>query len=531
MVGNEETVILVIDDDVSARLLTAKLLTNKQYQVLSAASGEEGINTLRDKEVDIVLLDQLMPTMDGLETFERIKKDISDPPPVIMATGHGSMELAVAFMRRGGADFVNKSLDMEVLDVKLQKALRQAEEQKRANMARQAIYRCTLSNYEKMEEMVAQFLPALAEIISMKVVVLGRIEGGNYIVDFCSDETGTLKSGMIFPLAKTYCRLVAETKGPVFIGDISKSSEWSNIDHQIMKGVLSYAAFPLFVRNELYGSLSVSSDSTHIFDDATIELIQLFAQRISQEIELEQMQKEIEEQQKALLEARTLSSMSRMTASIAHEMRQPLTAADVDLAMLEKSSEYGEGLHQVPSARSKIAQALHIIRTMMKVYRNPNRENPTRIDINNELENAIALFGHKTNGVEINYDFKDKPWVLTSGNLSRIFVNIIGNALDVLKNSGRLKLANSVVEDNVLVTIEDSGPGIAPEVLDKIFHPEFTTKKSGEGTGLGLWIARQEAEKLGGKISAESKVGSFTRFTVTIPKNQAPHEEKEASKI
>jgi len=518
MKENKSKLVLVVDDDESSLAYTTKLVAMEGYQAISSTSGEEGIQTMREKEVDLLLLDQVMPTMNGIDTFERMKLVISEPPPVIMVTSHSSLELALVFMKNGGADFISKPLDKKVLGVKLQKALHQADVQKQANMARQAIYRCTLRSYKKLEEMVEYFLPALGEIIHMNVV-LGKIEGDLYTVFDCSEKSDQLKPGMTFPLSKTYCSLVAKTKKPVFIRDVSKHHEWKAIDNEAMKGIVSYVAIPIYVQNELYGSLSATSNTVKMLDDQTIELIQLFGQRISQEIEMEKMQKEIEKQQKALLEAKTMSSMSRMTASIAHEIRQPLTAADVDLVMLGKVVDGGNIIEHVNSVRKKIAQALQTIRTMLKIYRNPIRDNPAKININNELENAVALFGHKSNGVKIIYDLPDQLIVMTAGNLSRIFVNIIGNALDVLKNNGQINISGKELKDSVLIAIEDTGPGINPDNMKIIFDPEYTTKKTGEGTGLGLWIARQEAERLGGTINVESKVGIFSRFTVTIPKN------------
>ena len=112
--------VLVVDDESSILLLMARRLEKMGFDVLTAGSGQEALDLLKaDQSVDVLLLDQLMPQMDGMETFERMGVEIDPPPPVIMCTAHSSTHLAVEFMKAGGADFVQKPLDFEVLKIKL----------------------------------------------------------------------------------------------------------------------------------------------------------------------------------------------------------------------------------------------------------------------------------------------------------------------------------------------------------------------------------------------------------------------------
>lgn len=114
--------VLIVDDDESIRKMLTRQLKKHGYEIFIAKSGMEGINILKKENPDVILLDQMMPQMDGITTFGRIKKNNSRPP-VIMMTAHGSMTLAVAFMKAGGADFIQKPFDMDVLDLKIRKAM------------------------------------------------------------------------------------------------------------------------------------------------------------------------------------------------------------------------------------------------------------------------------------------------------------------------------------------------------------------------------------------------------------------------
>jgi signal transduction histidine kinase len=224
-----------------------------------------------------------------------------------------------------------------------------------------------------------------------------------------------------------------------------------------------------------------------------------------------------ERAEKELTEARTLSSMSLMVAGITHEMRQPLSAADVDLATIFEMLDEGEARSLVEEVRCNLKEALLIIRSMMKMFRG-ERSAAAEVDLNEELSEILHLVARKTKGVKIIRNFGESVCIWTCANMSRIFVNIIDNALDALKNQGSLKLSTYAGADNLVVEIEDDGLGIPADILPDIFSPECTTKKSGEGTGLGLWIAKREIDSVGGKIIAESEEGLFTKFTIIIPR-------------
>ncbi len=232
-----------------------------------------------------------------------------------------------------------------------------------------------------------------------------------------------------------------------------------------------------------------------------------------------ELQEEIAERKRAeeaLMEAQTLSSLSRTTASIAHEMRSPLTAADMDMEDALEELPDGDARDLVLKAQSLIQEVLLIIRTMLKMYRSESQD-VNEVDLNQELKDAVLLLGRKAKGIEIIYDFTNDARVQVHGSLSRVFINLIGNALDALQNQGNLTLSTRRVEDGFLTEVTDNGPGIPPEIMEKIFEPGFTTKKIGEGTGLGLWIANREIERLGGRITVESEVGKLTRFSVIVP--------------
>jgi len=101
-------------------------------------------------------------------------------------------------------------------------------------------------------------------------------------------------------------------------------------------------------------------------------------------------------------------------------------------------------------------------------------------------------------------------------------VNLLLNAVQAMPQGGQLQLKTAVADGRIVVTIADTGCGIAPEHLDKIFDPFFTTKEPGQGTGLGLAIVHGAVQRHQGTIDAKSRVGEGTVFTLTFPAHPTP---------
>ena len=110
--------------------------------------------------------------------------------------------------------------------------------------------------------------------------------------------------------------------------------------------------------------------------------------------------------------------------------------------------------------------------------------------------------------------------------LQQAIMNLLMNAVQAMKGVGTLTIVTTQTDQLVTVRIADSGPGIAPQHLAKIFDPFFTTKGQGEGSGLGLTVARRIIRKFGGELRIESREGEGTTCLVTLPmiRNQPPEE-------
>lgn len=143
-----------------------------------------------------------------------------------------------------------------------------------------------------------------------------------------------------------------------------------------------------------------------------------------------------------------------------------------------------------------------------------------KVEIHEGLESTIRLLSrYYTSGhVELDRDYGELPLVdCYAGQLNQVWMNLLANAAQAVKNGGKVRVATRQDGETVIITISDTGCGIAPEHLKKVFDPFFTTKPVGEGTGLGLSVTYSIIERHGGTINVESDPGKGTTFTVVIP--------------
>jgi signal transduction histidine kinase len=144
----------------------------------------------------------------------------------------------------------------------------------------------------------------------------------------------------------------------------------------------------------------------------------------------------------------------------------------------------------------------------------------TNVDLHDSLESALRLVRHKLSGVKVIRDY-DPALPRVEGyaaDLNETWVNLVDNAIDAMDGSGELTVRTRGFDDHVTVEIADNGPGIPPDVLERMWEPFFTTKAVGAGTGLGLAnVFKTVVERHGGRLAPDSEPGR-TQFTVWLPR-------------
>jgi signal transduction histidine kinase len=143
------------------------------------------------------------------------------------------------------------------------------------------------------------------------------------------------------------------------------------------------------------------------------------------------------------------------------------------------------------------------------------------IDLNQVLDDTLQLLEPQLRNARLEIarnDGRDLPAAYgNASKLQQVFMNLILNARDAMPNGGRLSINTRLVDTSLVVDFRDTGIGMAPEVIARIYDPFFTTKEVGQGTGLGLALSYGILQEHGGRIFVESRPGEGTHFTIKLP--------------
>lgn len=227
-----------------------------------------------------------------------------------------------------------------------------------------------------------------------------------------------------------------------------------------------------------------------------------------------------------LVQAEKLAALGLLAASVGHEIRQPLAYLFTSLELLEKelAAATGETLAHAMGGIRGGARRISEIAASLDLLAGPRR--PTgEIDVRRPLQAALALCASQLSRVRVEKTFGDVPLVLgDEGELCQVFANLLLNAAQSFPPDSPAEsticVAVSLAPDgaSVLVSVEDDGPGIAPQELTHIFDPFFTTKAEYGGTGLGLFITRGIIEAHNGALEVTSETGRGAVFVVSLPR-------------
>jgi signal transduction histidine kinase len=262
--------------------------------------------------------------------------------------------------------------------------------------------------------------------------------------------------------------------------------------------------------------------------DSTDEIGQLANSFNQMTQNLDQSKRELETARNRLVQSEKLSALGEFIAGIAHELNNPLTVMlgySQLLAESDLDEEVQEDLKQIADSAER-CQA--VVKNLLSFARQRPPER-LRVDINELLEVTIRFMHYElhTSGIQIERRLADglSPVMGDADQLQQVFLNLARNAQQAMEESGGKGTLHVVTrnhdESTVEIRVTDSGPGIPPQAIDKIFDPFFTSKDAGKGTGLGLSVSYGIIREHGGHIYAESPPGEGATFVIQLPSIQA----------
>jgi len=231
-----------------------------------------------------------------------------------------------------------------------------------------------------------------------------------------------------------------------------------------------------------------------------------------------------------IVETGKLASVGELAAGIAHEINNPVAimveeAGWIEDLLEEEEFQEGENLAEFMRALKQIntqgKRCKEITHKLLSFARKTDSRTQD-VQVNELMEELVAISAQraKYSNVTLTTNFQENlPSIKVSlSELQQVFLNLINNALDEMeKEGGEINITSQLEEDNIVIGVDDNGPGIAASNLNRIFDPFYTTKPVGKGTGLGLSICYGIIKKLGGEIEVRSTKGAGTKFRVRIP--------------
>jgi signal transduction histidine kinase len=238
-------------------------------------------------------------------------------------------------------------------------------------------------------------------------------------------------------------------------------------------------------------------------------------------------------EQKRTLEGRHARHVEQLSASIAHEIRNPITAAK---SLVQQMGEDPSSLDNVEYANVALEELERVERSISHLLRFAREEDVEmrEVRLTDVVDSALETFRDRIAqlGVAVDLEVSPADEMRADGDkLRRVVINLVGNALDAFEErktaSPRLQISSGVnlAGTETWIRVKDNGPGIEAEKLDKIFSPFYTSKSS--GTGLGLAISKKLVDAHGGSIEAHSQPGAGTEFVLTFPRHAAQAPERE----
>jgi two-component system, NtrC family, sensor kinase len=222
-----------------------------------------------------------------------------------------------------------------------------------------------------------------------------------------------------------------------------------------------------------------------------------------------------------MTQSEKLAAVGQLAAGVAHEINNPLTAILANAQMLQRrlpvDDEMQESVDLITRAGERASQ---VVGNLLDFARKEEYR-LVLTDVNETIQRAIELVQHELAKRSIRLVFEPDPalprLMASREHLSGVWLNLLLNAVDAIDHDGTIGVSTRLSAEKLYVIISDSGSGIPPERINRIFEPFYTTKAPGRGTGLGLSVCHRVIRQHGGAIQVNSQEGVGTEFTIELP--------------
>ena len=480
--------ILIIDDEKVIREGVERALAGRGYHIEKAENGEHGIQMIKDKGFDIILLDLMMPGIDGFTVLSWIKEN--EPQiQVIVITGFATVSKAVTAMKQGAFDFVGKPFTPDYIRIVVDRAIEKLTLQ---------------AETEKLREEMTLSLEAINKEQSRLKTVFSCMAEAVLITD---------RNGVVVHHNPAAIKILEIQTDPVIGKPLSASIHDETAVQMVQEAI---ANSTVVTREFSPGSISrkfLRANCAPVLSDKGRVLGSVTAfEDISSHKQIDRMK-------------------SEFVAMVAHELKAPLASIEQMIYALQIDCEY-EAAHSCNRLHNRIT-----VRTRDLLRLIENLLNLSKLESGTVVFNLEPIKGHEiikdivdialpqaeSKNIHVHYCPCTEEWWFNVDydHIRTAFMNIISNAVKYTPEGGELKISTTVNGGLANLIVKDSGIGIAKEDLPHIFDRFFRVKAKATrhitGSGLGLSLVKEVVDAHKGYIDVQSTPGIGTTFTLSFP--------------
>ncbi len=256
-----------------------------------------------------------------------------------------------------------------------------------------------------------------------------------------------------------------------------------------------------------------------------VELIEANKELNAQRLELEEVLNNLQSAQKQLVQAEKMASLGVLAAGVAHEINNPLNFINggiqaINNYFVDNLSDHLENVNPLINAVNiGVIRAADIVKSLNRFSRQTESTSED-CDIHSIIDNCLVMLSIQTkNRIDIIKQFTNDSFTIVAneGRLHQAVLNILSNAIQAIDDKGSITITTALQDNELMLTISDSGLGIPKENLSRLFDPFFTTKEPGKGTGLGLSISYEIIKGFNGSVEIQSEVKKGTNVIIKLP--------------
>jgi len=514
--------VLLADDNADMREYLRRLLESR-WSVETVSDGQAALEAIRRRKPDLLLTDVMMPRLDGFGLLREVR---ADPAlidlPVLLLSARAGEEARVEGLEAGADDYLTKPFSARELLARVA-----------ANLTLARVRRETVRSLADSEARLRRQLQQMPGFVAV-------LSGSEHIFEYVNDAYVKISGPRDF-VGRSAREVFPELDGQDF---------FELLDQVFASGVAySASAVPLQLEGDEVGRfINIHYEPTRAEDGSIIGIFvggYDVTEKVRNEAKLRELNEtletrvlertaELERAQQALRQAQKMEALGQLAGGIAHDFNNVLQAVSGGLSLIQKRASNTDEVRKLARMAADASHRGAAITGRLLSFARRGELQPSAINPTSLLEGLRELLIPTLGiGIEIVLEVEESAPLLLAdkAQLDTVIINLAVNARDAMASGGRITIRVAPVSfhaggapspalsegDYLQIDLTDTGPGMDAATLRRAAEPFFTTKPTGQGTGLGLSMSRGFAEQSGGALAIWSEPGKGTRVTLWFP--------------